>query len=574
MVPEGEWQDDLGEPYTDGITPVFLVEHFQKKGTPKSAAIAQAAHVTAGLAQDCNHIFETMLNTTATNLCRNAGVRIGTLCTPNDDTEVQGVCECCNRRSTSLWTVPATHLDNVMKGAVKVMQEKRAENICRREMALFPLSLTCAPTPRARAHEDDLKKKSTSALRKRMTKHSIRLDATSRQDEAAMVKALSDKDKVDAGEATRGPPRVRDRIQELASQQPMQTCMTCTITFHQAHASATPGSKLESIMWSEVCALAQRRDKPGILRTVPPELRKTTTADIFGRGDLAEMIGHEVTWYENGDERVGTVALIATDREGGPLKAYVVNNDMPTQMQTVEPWTELPMDEIQKASDTKNCHNERLYLRRREAGRNKPPTRHGNPERLLLDAEDEISAIKSKFAEAGYVIEERTNDPSALLHCLAENTPNVNAAELEAHNQTKRVEILTYAQQHEDTYKRRVRIDPGAATEAMRNEAWQAWIQNITKTSHPLDELEADILEAMGHCPAIGMWNASQQKPTLVVYSRGGGEKLTHIDATQRPDETEAHFPVRLGQNRYARAKRQRTPVNSVPEAAPAPPPN
>jgi len=136
MVPEGEWQDDLGEPYTDGITPVSLVEHFQKKGTPKSAAIAHAAHVTAGLAQDCNRIFETMLNTTATNLCRNAGVRIGTLCTPNDNTEVQGVCECCNRRSTTLWTVPAAHLDNAMKGAVKVMQEKRAENVCRREMAV------------------------------------------------------------------------------------------------------------------------------------------------------------------------------------------------------------------------------------------------------------------------------------------------------------------------------------------------------------------------------------------------------------------------------------------------------
>jgi len=285
------------------------------------------------------------------------------------------------------------------------------------------------------------------------------------------------------------------------------------------------------------------------------------------------MIGHEVTWYENGDERVGTVALIATDTEGGALKAYVVNNDGSTYMQSEEPWTELPIYEIEKASDTKNCHNERLYLGRREAGRNKPPTRHDNPERLLLDAEDEISAIKSKFAEAGYVIEERTNDPNALLYCLAGNTPNINAAELEAHYQTKRAEILTYAQQHEDTYKRRVRIDAGAATEATRNGAWQAWTQNITKTSHPLDELEADILGAMGHCPAIGMWNASQKKSMLVVYSRGGGEKLIYIDATQRSDETEAHFPVRLGQNRYARAKRQRTPVNSVPEAAPAPPP-
>ena len=87
MVPEGEWQDSRDEPYTDGITPTSLVEYLQQKGTRRSAAIAQAAHVTAGLAQDCKHIFETMLNTTATNLCRNAGVRIGTLCTPNDDAE-------------------------------------------------------------------------------------------------------------------------------------------------------------------------------------------------------------------------------------------------------------------------------------------------------------------------------------------------------------------------------------------------------------------------------------------------------------------------------------------------------
>jgi hypothetical protein len=574
MVPEGEWQDDLDEPYTDGITPVSLVEHYQKKGATKSAAIAHAAHVTAGLAQDCNRIFETMLNTTATNLCRNAGVRIGTLCTPNDDTEVQGVCECCNRRSTSLWTVPAAHPDNAMKGAVKVMQEKRAENVCRREMALFPLSLTCAPTPRARAHEDDLQEKSTSALKRKITKHSIRLDATSRQDKAAMVKALSDKDKVDAGEATRGPTRVRDRIRELASLQPTQICMTCTITFHQAHASATPGSKLESIMWSEVCALAQRVDKPGLLKAVQPHARMPTTADIFGLGDLADKVGQDITWYEDGDEREGTVALIATDREGGDLKAYVVSNDNSTHLQTVEPWTELPIDVLQKASDTKKCHNERLYLRRREDGRSNLPKRRGNPERLPRNTEDEITAIKSKFAEADYVIEEPMNDPNALLYCLAVNTPNANATQLEARYQTMRVEILTYAQQHEDTYKRRVRIAAGAATEAMRNEAWQAWTQNITKTSHPLDELEADILGAMGHCPAIGMWNASQKKPMLVVYSRGGGEKLIYIDAIQKSDETEVHFTVRLGQNRYARATRQRTPVNTVPEAAPAPPTN
>ena len=128
-----------------------------------------------------------------------------------------------------------------------------------------------------------------------------------------------------------------------------------------------------------------------------------------------------------------------------------------------------------------------------------------------------------------------------------------------------RVEILTYAQQHENTYKRRVRIDAGTETEAKRNEAWQAWTQNITKISHPLDELEADILGAMGYCPAIGRWNASQKKAMLVVYSRGGGEKLIQIDANQRPDETEVHFPVRLGQNCYARATRQRGPLNSIP---------
>ena len=68
-----------------------------------------------------------------------------------------------------------------------------------------------------------------------------------------------------------------------------------------------------------------------------------------------------------------------------------------------------------------------------------------------------------------------------------------------------REEILTYAQQHEDTYKRRVRIDTGTETHAMHTKAWQVWTQNITKISFPLDELEADILGAIGHCPAIGM---------------------------------------------------------------------
>ena len=155
MVPEGDWQDSRDEPYTDGITPTSLVEYLQQKGTRRSAAIAQAAHVTAGLAQDCKHIFETMLNTTATNLCRNAGVRIGTLCTPNDDAEAQGVCECCNRRSTSLWTVPGTHSNAAMNKAATVMQVRRARNICRREMAPFP---PLPPPPRANTASPSLRK--------------------------------------------------------------------------------------------------------------------------------------------------------------------------------------------------------------------------------------------------------------------------------------------------------------------------------------------------------------------------------------------------------------------------------
>jgi len=205
-------------------------------------------------------------------------------------------------------------------------------------------------------------------------------------------------------------------------------------------------------MWSEVCALAQRVNKPGLLKAVQPHARKSTTADIFCLRDLADKVGQGITWYEDGDEREGTVALIATDREGGDLKAYVVSNDNSTHLQTVEPWTELPIDVLQKASDTKKCHNERLYLRRREDGRSNLPKRHGHPERLPRDAEDEITAIKSKFAEADYVIEESMNDPNALLYCLAVNTPNANATQLEAHYQAMRVEILTYAQQHEDTY--------------------------------------------------------------------------------------------------------------------------
>jgi len=170
-------------------------------------------------------------------------------------------------------------------------------------------------------------------------------------------------------------------------------------------------------------------------------------------------------------------------------------------------------------------------------------------------------------------MEKPTEDPNALLHCLADNMPNAHAAQLRTQYKTKRAEILAYAQQHEDTYKRRVRIDAGAETEAKRTEAWQAWTQNITKLSHPLDELEADILGAMGHCLAIGMWNSSQKQPMLVIYSRGGGEKLIQIDAKQRPAEIE-HFPVRLGQNYYARVTRRRATLNSFPVTAPAPPTN
>jgi len=170
-------------------------------------------------------------------------------------------------------------------------------------------------------------------------------------------------------------------------------------------------------------------------------------------------------------------------------------------------------------------------------------------------------------------MEKPAEGPNALLHCLTDNMPNAHAAQPRTHYKTKRAEILAYAQQHEDTYKRRVRIDAGAETEAKRTEAWQAWTQNITKISHPLDELEADILGAMGHCLAIGMWNSSQKQPTLVIYSRGGGEKLIQIDAKQRPAEIE-HFPVRLGQNYYARVTRRRATLNSFPVTAPATPTN
>jgi len=61
----------------------------------------------------------------------------------------------------------------------------------------------------------------------------------------------------------------------------------------------------------------------------------------------------------------------------------------------------------------------------------------------------------------------------------------------------------------------------------------------------------------------------------LMIYSGGGGEKLIQMDAKQKPEEIEARFPGRLvGQNRDARATRQRATVNSYPEAAPALPTN
>ena len=86
-------------------------------------------------------------------------------------------------------------------------------------------------------------------------------------------------------------------------------------------------------------------------------------------------------------------------------------------------------------------------------------------------------------------MEEPTEGPNALLLCLADKMPNAHAAQLRTHYKTKRAEIRAYAQQHEDTYKRGARIDAGAETESKRTEAWQAWTQNITKLSHPLDEL-------------------------------------------------------------------------------------
>jgi hypothetical protein len=165
------------------------------------------------------------------------------------------------------------------------------------------------------------------------------------------------------------------RPEHLVIHQPMQICMNCTTTFHQTNSTETSGSNLEATVWSEVCALAQRVDKPGILRAVPSERRKMTTADIFGRRDLAEKVGQDITWYEDEDERDGTVALIATDREGETLKAYVVSRHMSTHAQTGEPWIKLSIDELQRARETKKCHNERLYLRRREEGRSTPPPR-------------------------------------------------------------------------------------------------------------------------------------------------------------------------------------------------------
>ena len=182
-------------------------------------------------------------------------------------------------------------------------------------------------------------------------------------------------------------------------------------------------------------------------------------------------------------------------------EGVVVSSDEPTHAQTGEPWTELSIDELQRARETKKCHNERLYLRRREEGRSTPPRRRDYPVRPSPDVDDKISAIERALAEAGYVMEKPTEGPNALLHCLADNMPNAHTAQLRTQYKTKRAEILAYAQQHEDTYKRRVRIDAGAETEAKRTEAWQAWTQNITKLSHALDELEADILGAMGHCP-------------------------------------------------------------------------
>jgi len=84
----------------------------------------------------------------------------------------------------------------------------------------------------------------------------------------------------------------------------------------------------------------------------------------------------------------------------------------------------------------------------------------------------------------------------------------------------------------------------------------------------------ADTADAAAKTTETGAAAASQKKPMLVVYSRGGGEKLIYIDANQRSDETEVQFPVCLSQNHYARATRLRTPANSIPEAAPAPPTN
>jgi len=126
-----------------------------------------------------------------------------------NDAEAQGVCECCNRRLTSLWTVPGTHSNAAMNKAATVMQVRRARNICRREMAPFPpLPPPREPTPRARAYEKMLKRTSVQALKNMMLELALPLDTTkSTPLKATMVKALADQDKEDAGEAPRGPPQ-------------------------------------------------------------------------------------------------------------------------------------------------------------------------------------------------------------------------------------------------------------------------------------------------------------------------------------------------------------------------------
>ena len=83
MLPDGGWQDGRTTPYHDGIAPTYLVEYLRRAGETETAAVTQAAYITAGHARDCHQIFSSMLSTTTTNLMKNLGAKPGSLSTPH-----------------------------------------------------------------------------------------------------------------------------------------------------------------------------------------------------------------------------------------------------------------------------------------------------------------------------------------------------------------------------------------------------------------------------------------------------------------------------------------------------------